>query len=534
MFRALGSVVEMGYCFGVDYIVVYRSAPDGDQLLGNSSAEDTPVTPPTDFQGRIHISKQLHLLGLQISNLRHMDSGIYRRECWQNQQLVSQHTQELSVCDEEVEEEIFVKEQEGRVELLCNSTSIGLEGTFVRWYHEVYPSYKLTLFLDSSVSLDPLIKEPQSMAEVRNSGALLLLDNSLLKNNQHFYCLVIKGNNCLSFLNVHLPDQSESRDIFASQGDRVVLNCASDGSDQVWETPLGKINGNSVKNNQMYISFDDKSKDFSLIIPAVSDELSGDYSCTSSSLDVQYSLILCPKEEFQEKAAFEDGHVSLKCDAGEDESQKVQWYRIEPSGDHELILDSKDETVPIPDDLTGRLTLHKNGSSLTISRLKVNDQGVYSCVVLGGPMLLEEDIYDDDYTGEDAEEDDFIDDQYWPDLHRCISKQKIILTVMKKTRGGINLGPMTFKPEDRNPKDDTTAGPSAATNVTAYAVGAGVVGLLVVGVIVAVIGMKRRAKASSRSRQAPSHSGGNTSKDIKMNEDPGCTQSLTHNDEHCA
>lgn len=531
MFRAEGNNIEMGYCFGVDYMVVYRSAPEGDQLLGNSSADNAPFTPPADLQGRIHINKHQHLLGLQISHLTHMDSGIYRRECWQNQTLVSQHTQKLTVCDEELEsEEIIVREGDGGAELLCNSTSIGQEGTSVRWYREMYPTYKLTLFLDSSVSLNPLLEDLQGVVEVRDSGALLLLNN-VVKNNQHFYCLVIKGKNCLSFQNMYQPDHSESRYIFASEGDRVVLNCPSDDNQQ-WETPLGRINGSSVKNDQMYLSSHDKSEDFSLVIAAVSDEHSGDYSCINPSLEVQYSLVLCPKKEPQEKGVLEGGNILLDCDAAKDDSTRVLWHRQGPSGEHQLIHDSNDKTVPIPEDLRGRLT--EKGSSLMISHLEVKDEGMYWCVVLGGPEFLEEDDeYEADYDEEVTGEDESTEDQYWHDTQRCIFKQETILSLKIGSKRGVFVDsePVTFKQVTTNLESTPTDGPSAASNVTGYAVGAGLGVLLVVGVIVAVMVVKRRAKASPKQREAASRSGQNTTKDIRMNVDPGCTERLTHNDE---
>lgn len=517
VFKAMGTVIEMGYCFGVDYILVYRCTPGGDQLLGNSSTDGAPVTPPADLQGRIHINQHQHLLGLQISNLTAMDSGVYRRECWQDQTLTSQHTQQLYVCDEEGEaEEVIVKEQDGQGEFVCNSTSIGLEGTSVRWYHEMYPSYKLTLFLDSSKSLDPLVEELRGVVEVRDSGALLLLDKSMLKNNQHFYCLVIRGKHCLSFQNMYLPDISDSRDMYASVGDSLVLNCPSNGNHQQWHTPLGSINDSSVKDNQMHISSDDKSESFSLVIPYVSEDHGGDYSCMSSSFELHYMLVLCPKEETQENFVSVGGSALLHCDVSKGDSQSVQWHRLQPSREYELIYDSHDKTVAIPEDLRGRMTLLENGTSLRISHLEMKDQGVYWCVVLRGPQLMEDgDEYEDDYDEENAEtgEDDYEDDSYWPQTHRCVLKQKTILNFLKKTPADLETSTPPDEPE--------------ASNVTAYAVGGGLVGLLVVGVIVAVIAIKKRANASSASRSG--HDQGH-----KMNVDPGCTERLTNNDEHGA
>ncbi|KAI3370797.1 hypothetical protein L3Q82_007333 [Scortum barcoo] len=431
---------------------------------------------PPDLQGRIRINKHQHLLGLQISHLTHMDSGIYKRECWQNQTLASQHTHQLFVCNEEVEaEEIIVKKDGGVSELLCNSTFTGQEGTSVRWYHELYPHYKLRLFLDSSVSLDTLVKELKGVVKVRDNGALLLLNNSMLRNNHQFYCLVMKGKDCLSFQNMYLQDH-EGRDIFASHGDSVKLNCPSDGTDQQWQTPLGNINGTSAKNNQMYISFGDRSEDFSLVIPAVSEELTGDYSCTSSSLEVPYYLVLCPKKESQEKGFSEGSSVLLHCDVGKDDFQTVQWHRRQPSGDDELITDSSDETIPIPEDLKGRLTLSEDDSTLTISNLRVKDEGVYWCIVSGAALFLGE---DDDYNEDYDEEDGFSDD-------RCIFKQETIMSLTTKTKRIKDLNHGTFTPV--MPKDET----SPTTNVITYAVVAGVVVLLVVGVIVLREGCRAR------------------------------------------
>lgn len=474
VFRAKGTTIEMGYCFGVDYIVVYRCAPEGDQLLGNSSSE-SPSTPPEDLQGRIHINKVQHLLGLQISQLTHKDSGIYRRECWLNQTLESQNTQQLSVCDKEVEsEEIVVKEDEG-AKLLCNNTSIDSEGTSVRWYYETFPLYKPILLLDSSVALDLLVKELQGVIKVQNNGASLLFDKSALENNSHFYCLVSKGKTCVSFQNMQLQDNSESRDIFATQGERVVLKCPTEGTNQQWETPLGLFNSSNMKMN---LSLDEKSEDFSLVIPAFSEELSGEYSCFSSLVEVRYSLFLCPKNESQNKVVLEGRSVLLDCDVNKEHSLSVQWYRREPSGENGLIHDSNDMTVPLPEDLRGRLS--ENGATMTISQLEVKDGGVYWCVVLVDSVFLD---YYDDGGEEDTEEDENSDDTFWDDTHKCVSKQETILRVIKH----VILKPVTEQSE--------------TSNVIAYAVGAGLVGMLVVGVIVGVIFFVKNRKAKASQNQ---------------------------------
>lgn len=509
VFRIQDNTIEMGYCFGADYIVVYRSSPEGDQLLGNSSADTTPVTPPADLQGRIKINKQEFLLGLQIHGLTPMDSAIYRKECWQNQTLVSQLTQQLFVCNEEIEsEEIIVKEEDAGTELLCNSPSMRLEGTSVRWYHEMYPNYKLTLFLDTSVSLEPLVEELQSFVKVKDKGALLVIDNSVLKNNLHLYCFVFKGKNCLTMQNMHLPDRSENRDVFASQDERMVLHCSSEGYNQYWETPFGKFNSSDQMQNEMYITTEDK--DFSLVIPKVTDEYTGEYSCISSSREMQYYLVLCPVKTSSphQKTEFEGRNLLLNCDVDQ-EDQTVHWYRRLKSKKHitELIHYSSDPMVSIPEDLIDRLTASKKGSSLQISNLMMNDAGEYFCVVLRDLKILENYPVDDYTDTEDTTGgDDLSVDQYWSESERCIFKQGTILIV-----------------KDQVPGTSPRANPPAAAHIIGSAVA--VIVVLLIVVIVIVIAIKRKRKNSQEQRKSDEL---DTQKDGSTKKDDPSTKMLTN------
>ncbi|CAI5664767.1 unnamed protein product [Oreochromis niloticus] len=484
IFKAEGEVIQMGYCFGLDYIVVYRSASEGDQLLGNSSNKNMPNTPPADLQGRTHISNDSNLLGFQISNLTLLDSGIYRRECWKNQTIISQKTQQLTVCKEQTESEEIIVSKDGKgTEILCNSSAIGSEGTSVHWYHEMYPSYEPTLFLDSSVSLKPL--ELAGLVDVRDNGALLVFNNMLLKTT-HFKCLVMKGINCLSFQTMHPPDDSGSKDVFVSLGDRVVLNCPVDEGEQAWETPLGRIDGNK-RDSPMYISADD----FSLVIPAISGDYIGDYSCISTLREMHYLLFLCPKNKLQEKVADEGENVSLMCDFGQDVSAIVQWHRYGLTGHYEIIHDSQDKTVLVPKDLRGRVTLSEDGSLLTINDLQMSDGGKYLCAVLKRSEQMTSMDDDIDYDGKGTGEDESSNKHPWIDPPICIFKQEISLIILV----------------------------SSATNATAYAVGGLVVLLVVVGVTVTVVVIKKKASHLPSQRKATSN--------VKMDMDPGCTEELT-------
>lgn len=518
VFHARGSVVEMGYCFGVDYIVVFKSTPLGDRLLGNSSSDAAALSAPAEFRGRIHINGHQHPLGLQIKNLTYTDSGVYRRECWQNQMLVSQHTQELLVCDEEVEPtDIIETEQDGRVELLCGSSSVGLEGTSVRWYHESFPSYKITLFLDTSVSLEPLSELP-GLIQVQQRGEVLSLNKSVLKPNQNYYCVVVKDAKCLSFHTMHLPDNSESTEIFTSEGDAVVLKCPANGYNQQWKTPLGVMNSSSELQSHMKVSFEEESEDFFLVISNVSGEHSGKYSCHSSSLEMQYSLVLCPKKQSQEAVVFLGQVVSLDCDVDERGDARVQWHRLDPSGGDELIHDSEDETIALPRDLRDRLTLSDNSSSMTISNLAEGDLRTYWCVVAEGPSFLDGADYMGEYAGDYSGEGEYIDNQHWHDSLRCIFKQETFVSVVPDQKT------MTISVVTGYPEMNTKLPQAPDNNVRAYAVGAGLVCLLVVWAVVLVIIIKRKKKLS--------RSGVSSTKDVKADVDPDCTRRLTYNNEY--
>lgn len=521
LLRAEGSTIEIGYCFGEDYILVYRSTPEGDQLLGNSSNKNIPNVPPADLQGRTEINEDPQLLGLQISNLTHLDSGIYKRECWQNQTRISQYTQQLTVCNEEIEaEEIIAKKKGEGAEVLCNSPSIGLEGTSVHWYYEMYPFYKLIRFLDTNLSSQPFADHP-GVVQVRDGAARLMLNDSVFENNLNFYCLVIKGPKCLSFQNMYPPDNSRSKDMFVSQGERVVLSCPADGEKQQWETPHGTFNAGNMGNSKMHISVD--NEDFSMVIPVLTDEHSGYYSCISVSQEVQYSLALCPKIS-QQKVIAENETVSLQCDFDQGDSQQVQWHRHKLSGQSELICDSHDVSHPIPEDLRGRLNVTGNSSVLTISKLHVMDGGLYWCIVIESMGSDNYDnVFNDGDDGDDGDDVDDVDDYnaetdtFWLDIQKCTLKQETDLIISKTGRRGIDL-----KSVPSGSVPPITADPPPASNTVAIAVAAGVVVLIVVAIVIIVL--KKRAKASPTHREAASSSG------IQMDQrkDPGCTDSLTN------
>ncbi|KAK7891685.1 hypothetical protein WMY93_023648 [Mugilogobius chulae] len=385
VFRQVGSVVELGYCINMDYIVVYRVVEEGYQLLSNSSDVSSPVTPPPDLQGRIYTSHQPHLLDMEIKNLSHQDVGNYRWECWKNHALHNYQIKQLIVCDTEMQtEEIFVNLEEGGMEITCNSTAIGQDGVSVRWYHDVYPSYNTVLLLDSTISLEHV----DGILQVKDHGATLVLNESMLINNLHFYCTVHKEEHCIAFQEMYMPDSVESKEIFVSDGEKVLLYCKADGDGQYWDTPLGKVDNVDERSGHMYISPGEQAEHFSLVIHAASEEHFGDYSCVSALYEEQYSLVKCPKITNPETFTFENEDVALHCNIVAEDYYMVQWYRRHTSGQQELIYDSGnawEDSVPIPEDLRGRINLMNDDATLKILNVRRTDEGTYWCVVLKDP-----------------------------------------------------------------------------------------------------------------------------------------------------
>lgn len=522
-FRTAGHSFEMGYCFGVDYIVVYRSHPEGEQLLGNSSDDRPAVTPPADLQGRVYVSQRNHLLGLQIRQLRQGDSGIYRRECWKNQTRVKQHTHRLFVCDHEAEAREFGQdplEEGGWVELRCNATSTTLQGASVRWYIELPPLYRYQLVLDSGVSLDLLVDELRGAVEVGSGGTSLSVDFSVLKDHQEVYCLVMREKKCLLYQNMYRPVHTESKDVFALLGERVVLGCPFEDNTQQWETPVGGLNSSNVRNRQMHIS-EGTPKTFSLVIPVVTDELIGEYTCITPSLELQFSLSVCPPKPITENTISEDGSVLLECDVGQEEYQELRWYRQDTSGEHKLIHDSNDPTVPVPDDLWLRMTLLRNGSSLRLSSAKTEAGLTYSCVVLGTAEIAlgvdgdYTDDYDEEETQDDKEYDDSTDSTMFLEAHKCIFKQRNTVVLMQTTSTEDNSRTIvTSKPKSNF---ETTSTPEPGSSIVIPALAIGMVVLVLAGVIIAIVVTRRRAAANQADAAHEMH-------------DTECTRSLNSPD----
>lgn len=483
IFRAASGELEMGYCFGVDYIALYKLTETERQLLGNSS---NPVfAPPEAYRERVSPTSQTNeLLGMQVEDLKLSDSGIYLRECWRHNKLVKHQKYYLYVCDEEVSSQEILVGSDGGADLVCNFS--GRTNVTIRWFNEANVAYKTSLFLDTKKSLEPLQKELKGVIQVLDKGFSLHLSANGLKNNSNFYCLVMEGEQCKAFQNIFMPDSSEFEmlPVFHGVGERVVLPCPSEHlSERYWETPFGhvtettpsKIKGSIA--SEMYISKNEEPDDYSLVIPSITLNHSGEYSCSTA----EYFISVCTELKTNTIQINPGDKVTLHCNTTTDESTNIQWYRKTGLEEDLLIYDSRDTSPYIV------ANFHFSDHSLTITELSMNDSGTYWCV------LLLDDFTDS--TEEIPEDEDESDEYDWlgenENSDKCIFKQVTLLNVLSRKNSRITT--------DSTPERDFESG------ILQYAVIVGVAVLVVVLLtVVIVVVLRAKKKAPEQSRPDPS------------------------------
>ncbi|KAL7871137.1 hypothetical protein SRHO_G00086340 [Serrasalmus rhombeus] len=496
LFRAVGGELEMGFCFGVDYITLYKLTEKGKQLLGNSS--NAAVAPPEDYRDRISPTNQLHgLLGMQVVNLMLSDSGVYLRECWRDNELVNHHKCYLYVCDgEAVSQEIFLG-PDGGVDLVCSVSYSRQNNATIKWFKEAYSGYKRSLLLDTKKSQEPLQEELKGVIQVRDEGFSLHISEPGLKTDHNFFCLVMEGEQCMGFQNMYLPNSGELdlQSVFYGVGESAVLSCSSDYLKQrqvYWDTPLGKVNSTTTDKNKdptgndMYISKSKETGNYSLVIPSITPNHSGEYKCYPNMME--YFITVCSELKTNEIQIHTGSKVTLECAMTTDESANIQWYRQTKLEESNLIYDSGDPS------LSTNTNIDILNTSLTISELTEEDSGMYWCVV-----LLDSTDYADDFLEDEDEENDETDDYWFEDgenTDNCILKQVTHLKVESKPTF------TTKRPRNRMITDmDSTPEPDSESGTLLYAVIA-VVGLVILLLIAVGVVLKLRARrrAADQSR----------------------------------
>ncbi|KAI7802251.1 putative hemicentin-1-like [Triplophysa rosa] len=480
IFRALGGELEMGFCFG-DYIAMYRITAEGRELLGESS---TPVSPPEAFKGRINITGQDDgLLGLKIMNLQFSDSGSYIRECKTDEILENHHTH-LYVCGEEISQQDMSLTPGTGANLLCKVGASEASQTTVKWYTDVHIT---SLFLDTKISLEPLQEDFKGHVKVSDKGSLLHVSDDLIKDRPHFVCLVMDGEQCMSFQTIALPEEPDIKSIYRSVGENVSLTCSVDHLRQnYWETPFGPVNSSKpvsfkeTTGSQIFVSNNMKIGHYPLVIRSLSSNHSGTYKCFSTFLVEDYIMNVCPVHASSNVSfSTEDKNVSLTCRyiselqlGDKTDSVSILWLQ-NSNGEDVQIMDSEDPSLSMPKDLEGRVTYSKKDSSLVITNPKEEDSGTYWCVVLLDNTEYAASENNDnnnlmEASNDQDEEHEWFTDEELRDM--CLYRQVT------------NLSFQITNIESKS-------------NLTIYAVCGGVIALL--GLIGIVVGIKMRAKKNS-------------------------------------
>lgn len=484
IFKAVGETVEMGFCFGVDYIAVYRINEGEKLLLWNSSDS---VSPPDAYKNRINASNSHDgLLGLKVMDLKLSDSGVYLRECWLEGKLINQHTNYLYMCDEEIpSQELFL--QNGSAVLGCDISYSEHDSTSIKWFREVYPGHKTSLFLDTERSQEPLQEDLNNVLQVQDKGFSLYISDAGLEHNQNFFCLVMRRGQCKSFKNIQLPEsnQPEMQSVYYAVGEKAVLSCMSENLNQqqnYWKTPSGEVDA-TTQHSEMYISNSEGTREHLLVIPSVTLNHSGEYKCLSKLVVVEYYITVCSELVSDNVQLYNDGNVILACTLTKDESVNILWYR-QMEMEIQLIYDSGDPSIDLPADMMGRTHILDSNASLIITELNEKDSGTYWCVVLLDSIGQ----YIDDSLGDDDEEDDNMDDKFeWleeENTETCIFKRVTQLKIQPKNLRTLNVDP------SQNPKTESESSP------VPYAIIGGVLGIMVLGLIVMVV-VKMTAKRKS-------------------------------------
>lgn len=489
IFKAVGETLQMFFCFGVDYIAVYRINEGEKLLLWNSSDK---VSPPDDYKNRIKASSNPDdSLGFQITNLKLSDEGIYQRECWVEGNLTKQHTHYLYMCGEEIpSQELFL--QKGSAVLNCNISYSEHDSTSIKWFKEVYPGYKTTLFLDTGKSQELLQKELNDVIQVQDKGFSLYISEP----DQNFYCLVMERGQCKHFKYIQLPESNkpEIQSVYFTVGEKAVLPCISEHLNEQqkhWLTPDGEVNATNPL-SLMFISNITGSRDNSLVIPSITLSHSGKYTCFSQLVVAEYYITLCSELVSTNVQMNNGGKVILNCTWTKDETVNILWYRQRYPIEIELIYDSEDPSIDLPDDIIDRTYISNSNASLIINDLNENDSGTYWCVVLLDSMGQET----DDEEGNDDEEDDNMEYDPWigeeDNIESCIIKRVTQLKIQSKNLKHLNVD------LGKTPQPEPESSP------VPYAIIGGVLGVVILGLILlCVVKMRAKRRPLDSRRAAP-------------------------------
>ncbi|XP_041960323.1 uncharacterized protein LOC121718939 [Alosa sapidissima] len=343
-------------------------------------------------------------------------SGDYRAEGWRGGNMTEHRTFHLTVCAEGGEEESYVAYDGSAV--LCSLNSTLDHGSSIQLYRSsaqynlIQNHYKITwsdwtLVLDTDSSLEPLVEDLRGRLQVDLNTSQVTLAG-LRESPSVFCCAVWRGAQCQSYS--YRDVSTLPKYVFAYEEENVTLPCILKGElprKVHWVFHNGSVQS-SINQTQpqevMYMLNGNQTDNYSLIIPSVSLQHSGRYTCVEHDSTTEMGfLFVCMKFSLLDVVFSHGESVLLDITEHLNESfipyHSIQWYRQKVFQPQVLIVDFhntyKTKLVPLPEDLRGRVTVSNllSNSTLTISNLTAEDSGLYTWRVYGRKGTLGNEIY---------------------------------------------------------------------------------------------------------------------------------------------
>ncbi|KAL2086171.1 hypothetical protein ACEWY4_017230 [Coilia grayii] len=384
-FLTEGDFFQHSYSAKLDYIAVYRVYADGDVLLFNCSQPETLW-----LEGITNITckccQKRGFIGFIMNNLTVSQSGEYRAEAWRRGIKKESLNIHLTVCAGGGNRTAEHATYDGSVPVCKLPPSFG-QGSSVQLYR--HDEAIFTLVLDTNSSMEPIQEDLKGWLHVDLNASVVRLSGFMNEKNG-FTCTIWRGAQCqhLSYTAVNILQNV----VFADEEENLSLQCIFKGDAPggvQWSTPAGDVRlsrNQTFQQEVMYMLNGSHTGDFSLIIPSVSQQHSGEYRCQWGKLMKLFYLYLCT-ELSPLHVVFSHGESVLLNVSADSKYYLimhyrpmcgVRWYRQKVLQPRVLIFDLKNEYLPLPEDLRGRVTESRLNYSLLISNLTAEDSGVYT------------------------------------------------------------------------------------------------------------------------------------------------------------
>ncbi|XP_063043085.1 uncharacterized protein LOC134437524 [Engraulis encrasicolus] len=372
----------------VDYSVLYRVYEDGNLLLVNCSEPHSP--PPEGYNITCDPGWSNIRQTFRINSLA--QTGRYRLEGWTQSNITHREGFHLIVCAQRLNRvsppaPVSSEKVAGvsSVELCRLNATLG-NGTALR----VYRYDDSSLVLDTSSSLEPLVEDLKGRLQLELDHPHLSRVTLHGMSTLWFSCTIWTQDQCQTYNDA----QGEyAGHVFTHEGKSVTLPCISDLSALLnpwvhWGTPTADVTieqagPQNVTHPQevMYMLNGSQSGNYSLIIPAVSEQHAGKYSCQTGLFALTtIDLFVCP-QSLPLDVLFSHGEsvsVPLTLNDTDDSRPQVYWYRKKDLQSEEDLIYPADGFVEIPGQLGRRVSVNEHNYTLTISNLTKEDSAVFT------------------------------------------------------------------------------------------------------------------------------------------------------------